>query len=601
MRREYLMYTTHVLLGILTIIAAFGIPNNLPPGIFWICYWSLLLFTIFVVLKAERKTLAILILSLTISFIYIGMVPAPWQEGRDEIFEADLADKIVQQGVWNPREGIGFAENYYGYTPVLHFLTAAGSLASGISPHIIVKYLMFPLIRLLLLLGVCVTVVILIGSARNQIVYTILLLFSVSVGVSFVGTTRRSIASLLFLLTIISILRLRYSDQRFFYHALFVVFSTLLLFSDRSISSYLLIFLVGFLIYTIIVEKFPIRRARAIMQRRFLPDLIWQTLFFGAIYVLYRLKYAGIFQNSDASYVRDSWQLILATLRMHPIPSDTWPMLKNFYSVPEMGVIYGSQIIFLLLGTAGLLIFIHQLFIKLAIFRKPFAHESMLIYLGLFGLATFVISALFMKTSMDTVVTILLWFFSLPIAIFAGVFFEWWLRKRIGIMYVVPLALVVLLLGTAAMHMGIFAPSVTAHPSRDILTPFDERAKSEEVLKSGAYLAKSMPGAHVLGDMSIYETYGGRYGLHVNPYYEYQQTIYLGTSEQILEMSSYEEFEFGMYKHTHRYAPVQFIITNTLVADYFNRVFGRTDAGKGMERFDRIYDNGQIAIHMRGE
>ena len=86
------------------------------------------------------------------SLIPLVALPGIYRVGRDAIFEAQFASTITREGRWDPALGKGFAEDYYGHTPVLHFMLSLTSIATGLDTVFITKYFFFMLFRLIITL-----------------------------------------------------------------------------------------------------------------------------------------------------------------------------------------------------------------------------------------------------------------------------------------------------------------------------------------------------------------------------------------------------------------------------------------------------------------
>jgi hypothetical protein len=113
---------------------------------------------------------------------------------RDTYFESQFAQTMIDRGFWEPRGGVGFAEDYYGYNPVLHFCIVFLSYATGLSAYQVSKYVLFFVFRFLYVL--CAYLIIRVLSKKNisRIVYLSLFLFISSYGMSFIAVSRRSVA-----------------------------------------------------------------------------------------------------------------------------------------------------------------------------------------------------------------------------------------------------------------------------------------------------------------------------------------------------------------------------------------------------------------------
>ena len=78
--------------------------------------------------------------------------PLFYQIDRDTSFEVQVAEIVKEQEMWDPTVGTGYAENYYGYNPVIHFVMAYLSIITGLKVSFIAKYFLLIFIRELIFL-----------------------------------------------------------------------------------------------------------------------------------------------------------------------------------------------------------------------------------------------------------------------------------------------------------------------------------------------------------------------------------------------------------------------------------------------------------------
>ena len=79
-------------------------------------------------------------LDLFIFSLFTFNSPLFYQIDRDTSFEIQTAELFMEKQMWDPTVGSGYAEDYYGYNPVIHFYMAFLSLATGLGVGIIAKY-----------------------------------------------------------------------------------------------------------------------------------------------------------------------------------------------------------------------------------------------------------------------------------------------------------------------------------------------------------------------------------------------------------------------------------------------------------------------------
>ena len=153
--------------------------------------------------------------------------------------------------------------------------------------------------------------------------------------------------------------------------------------------------------------------------------------------------------------------------------------------------------------------------------------------------------------------------------------------------------------------MGIYTPRVTNRaPGEDIVIGLDSRSRTEELYYAGQWLAEnSKEDSKLMGDINVYEIFSGFFQFDVNVYPFWLRRLYLGSTQDILDMISKEDVEFGIYKHTHRYNELDYLIINNAFLRYYSDLFGELIASDNLKKFDeiplldKVYNNNEIQIY----
>ena len=124
-----------------------------PNYIFWILISLNIIYVSSIIIFYRKHYIVFLI----IFVLSIGLIPITYLNEvryleKDAIFESQFADSLIKNDRYDPRLGKGFAENYYGYNPLLHIILAKLSIISGLNTYIISKTLLPLIFRVLILI-----------------------------------------------------------------------------------------------------------------------------------------------------------------------------------------------------------------------------------------------------------------------------------------------------------------------------------------------------------------------------------------------------------------------------------------------------------------
>jgi len=592
------------LLGIITVLTVYARHVGFPVVLFWPALWLFIGATMFAINSPtiRHRTTVLIVLVVVLVLIRIAALPHLFQLGGDAVFEAQTGSFIAESGYWNPELGSGYAENYYGYNPVLHFTVAVASLTTGIDSYILVKYL-FPLLyKTLIMLLVFYLIKRIVKEESQHITCLATLVFIGSTGFVFVGITRRSTASIFVILSILSLLREEGTQNKILWNGFFVVFSTLIVLSNRSIAFYFFFFLCGAYLFSIITRYVP-----GLRNLDPFPNVALKLLFFTLVLAAWQMKYSQIFLVEDLTYIRQIKNLVFGPEGIRALLELSGGSgVRDIYRRYETYLVYASQVLFLLTGGIGFLFFVLQSVKRSKTGKEWVRKKSFLLYFGFFGLSLYLFSALLMRTPLDTAVSISLWFFVIPICIFVAHMLQAYIRKG-PVSYTVQICGVLFLISTSLL-MGNYTPRITNRaPAEDIVAEYDARSMSRGLYQAGYWLgSKTERGVNnfrVLGDWDVYSVFSGFFGVDVNPYPLWLNALYLGSREDIQYMIEKENFEFGSYAHTHNYAGLDYFVINKSIAVYPSLTFGDA-VGMGAVRvldsvpqLDKVYSNNDVILY----
>jgi hypothetical protein len=598
------------LLAILTVLAVYARHSGFSTALFWPVLWMLITVTFIIAYYYPKKfkVAALIFLVSTIAIIKIAAIPQLYFLDGDEIFEAQFGSLITKSGYWNPTLGSGLAEGYYGYNPVLHFIIAFISLITGFNSYFVTKYLLFVLYKILIMLLAYLVLENFISKQNIQLAYIAIFMFIGSAGFSYIGVTRRATASIFVLLSILSILKMESSHKKVLWNALFMVFSALAVLSNRSISFYLLFFLSGAFLFSIVMRYIPGMRVINAF-----PDIAFKLLYFALVFATWQISYRRIFLIEDITYFNQIKDIVIGPEGIRELFQFSGDSVKvSIYRPYETFAIYGSQVLLLTLGGIGFIFFFFNMITKKDLVNNWVKHLGFLVYYSIFGFAMFLFSSLLMRTPLDTAVYIFLWFFILPITIFAAYFLDIVVSgsklKLLDMLLPAIQCLAIIFFISASLLMGYYTPRVTNRgPQEDIIAEYDVRSHSKSLYYSGLWLSKreniDVTSLRVLGDRDVYSVFSGFFLIDVNPYKLWVNTLYKGSEDEIMYMIQRENFEFGSYFHNRYYDKLDYFIVNTALERYPSLTFGdRIDMDtcevlNSINLLDKVYSNNDIYLY----
>jgi hypothetical protein len=592
LKRSYALISVQILLSIVMLQYIYARSGGLSTQLFWPLLWAMVIINVAILftLSDDMKMASIIVMSVTLTAVPLAALPQLYIVGRDDVFEAQYGQIIARNGAWDPHLGAGFAEDYYGYNPAIHFIIAFNSLLTGIDAHILTKYLLFILIRLMLVLLVFLISRELIGNKMN-IVWFSSLIFVGCAGLAFIGISRRTMASVAMLVMIYAMLRHERTGEKKWVLA-WLLFAPLLVIANHTIAYYFMAFMAALVVYAFIVPK-------VFSKIKFKQPLSWKLVYYTICFLVWELINSALL-HKDLAYIWQIKETVTGLFAAHAIKATATAsdVSLSVYHSYELFVIFAVQAIFLLLAGIGFLIFAKSVWKG----KKVFQHDPYMSFFAIVGLIMYVVCSILMRTELDVAAIVILWFFSVPICILVAYFLEevqkW--KKTIHFIYVV---FVMLLLFTGSLLMGMYTPRLTNRaPLEDIVIGSDMRSKTQELFASGKWLAENRQGNTVLGDTDVYEVYGGFYLFDVNSYDTNVHKLYQGDDKTMRSLVLRDNIVVGSYKHTRRNESVDYMIINKAFSRYYSRSFGapievKTDTLDSIELIDKVYDNRDVMIY----
>lgn len=604
-----------VILGLYTVLKTRGAPVFL----FWPLFLSLVLVSLIIVLVSDKphKLISLLILEVALCSVYILSFPYPFQLGRDVYFESGFASTIVDKGVWNPTLGTGFAENYYGYNPSLHFLLAFLSTITGISTPIISKYIILPAFRLLLVFSAIMIISLFIRKEKSRIVYLAALLFIASFGMSFIDVSRRLVASIFLMLAFYSLIK-SYAGQdkktRRIWGALFYLFSAMIIISNHSVAYLFMLLLLSIWLFWSFVWPMISRRFfenKRLIAENYISDenyngILLKFMVFIGLFLLWEALNSFVLLKNDLLYLESLFGILVGGEGLRLLFGAGSPVASPFiYRWYETFALYLYHILFVLLSIFGLAHYTKK------ILREPYdemrsTNKAILLFMGFFSIAMYVVAFMLIRTYLDSAAYTFLWFFCIPLTIFLAYFIDHlYIRVIDKMKFLLFLLFVLALLFVGHVFSGIYTPRLVGRlPTENIVLGTDMRAKVPELYYSAQWLsANSHKNSRLLGDMNAFEIYSGLFGFDVSIDEYNLRNAYGGTALQLEETLSSDNVYFGSYSHTYHNGRIDYMIIDSRYYSTSSYLFDKPLFPSKSEKFgdttnaSKIYDNGVIGIY----
>jgi hypothetical protein len=173
------------------------------PYVFWAIWIASIVTLVSIAFKFDTKSylFGMIIFQLMIGIIWVFGQASPLPTGSDAIFESQYAGTIVSTGKWDVQAGAGLAQNYYGYSPLIHMNMASISMVTGCNIFVIGKY--FPFLERILYFFVAYVVLRKLVGNKIAILSTLFIFSSPSF--ILIHTSRRLLAEPFLLLVLLCV------------------------------------------------------------------------------------------------------------------------------------------------------------------------------------------------------------------------------------------------------------------------------------------------------------------------------------------------------------------------------------------------------------
>ncbi|MCB9362670.1 hypothetical protein H6504_04495 [Candidatus Woesearchaeota archaeon] len=548
---------TQFLLVLTLLVFSISRTEGAPVFLFWFLIIGLALHTLSFA-KKEWKIYAIVLAEIGLTFVSVFTYADIWNLERDEIFESQLAEIFAEEGLWDPTLGAGFAENYYGYNPVMHLTLAFLSEATGLSPFFLSKYIFIFMLRVVFVLGVYAIIKNLVKDPEHAFISMVIFLFSPRL--FFMSISRRFIAAIIVIFALIIMIRYFREHKRRLLMMLYII-SPLIVLADHSVSYLYAIFIGGSILFV---------RDKG-------HQLIYLAYYMSLI-MLWNYGFAHVLVEKDlaylvgvlASFLTGSSEVIGETVHIN-----TWF---------ETALVISSQIGLLLLSLYSIY---HIL--------RTRAH-SFLGYLTLIGLGGYCISIVLLSTSWVVIAHIVFWLVSLPIILHATQTVML-LKDDTYLRYVLAGLFIIYVAGSVTLGYG------AALASRDAPVVLEFRdVKDEALYASAVWLAEhDRTDAFILGDITVFDIYGGHFRYHVLTEGFARDFFSLSDPKSINNFLS-EAYTFGYYQHTEKTDKIEYIVVYDDMYRLESFLLGQPLSDQYRSTLEEssvelVYDNGEVQIY----
>ncbi|HLC73594.1 MAG TPA: hypothetical protein VJH20_03080 [Candidatus Nanoarchaeia archaeon] len=563
--------------------------NNAPSFIFWILMGVDLVYTSFLILfKRKNSVIFLAIFAISIGIIPIAYLYEVHYLEKDAIFESQFANSIIKNTKLDPTLGKGFAENYYGYNPLLHITIADLSVFSGLDPFFISKSLLPLIFRVIILILIFVIIKELTND--NLIASIASLLILISPAFIPISVSRRTMGQIFFLLSVYLLIKLS-KENKFIYEIAFLISSFFIIVGDHSTSYIFIIFLISAFIFSLMLKLFLKLENTEIFR-----NLGFNFIVFLLMFLTWETLFAPVLLNTEIGYLGDIISFVDEGFGVTSVVGkDVYgPSAVHINKWYETFVAYSSQLLFLVFAFVGFVYLVYR-------HKKDLnnINKKMLMFLIVFGFFGYFFSGFLIRTRLNVLSSTLLWLFTIPIAISTAIIIIRMIQKNKP--HLNTLALIfILFIFFGGLIIG-FTPSITNRSFNEDIILGEPKSRSLELVYSADWLKGETENAFVFGDPTVFDIYSGFYQFDVSTDFETKR-IY---ESSLIELNNilYGTVAFGNYKHTKVNDRLDFLVTNKAVFKYPSFIFNDALNDDNLEIFDnsqllnKIYSNDEVNIY----
>jgi hypothetical protein len=548
---------------------------------FWIAYMaSAAVLSLIVFTGRHYRLAAIVVFDLVLFLIFTVQFPAFYQVDRDTGFESLYTKELVAHGRWDPALGGGYAQEYYGYNPLLHFVMGFLAVTTGLSVDVLAKFFLVLILRIVFLL--LAFRVMSLFVRYTDVIFASLLIYVISPRLRILYISRRFMAALMILMALLCLLQARRSGKKMTWNVLFVVFSSLVIVADHTLSALWLAFLFGALVFHAVLALLPGQPFKRLAPGKALVAMLLRFALYAVLWLGWNLAVSPIILQGDLGYLND---LVGFFEGFSTAASDVGGIIS--YSFGQHGIIMISQALVALLGGLGVL---------LSVVKRPrFEQSDLLAYYALFSFPAFAVTLYLVQSSWVVMSNVTMWFFLIPICIFAGTFIHYVNRRMVGLLVTLPLILIVFAGGLLLQYH----PNVLFNDGSEVIVELPEY-KHGQLVASGGWLAQHADMNTVVADRAVFDIYSAYYGIAVTPV-DITKEVYAANQTELEKRFLQRPVYYGSYRHTAQDARAGYIVVNkdllTHPSYHFQLTLEDLRKFENSRLLRRVYENDKIIIY----
>jgi hypothetical protein len=522
---------------------------------------------------------------------------------RDSGFETQYTELLMKNRFWNPHMGTGYAEDYYGYNPSIHFTMGFLSLISDVSVQVIAKYFFLAFMKTAILILTFLIVGKIFSQKYHYLSYIAIFIYLITPRLRVLTISRRLLGVFFLLLALYSLMNILEKKKQ--WHLIYLLSQTMIVISDHSMAMFYLIFLIcGTMFYVCYNFILGLIRLNKSKEHALSSLFAKSASLYLVIYIVTDLVlFLGKHTRTNLTYLKSISSYIFDASRLVSKPTGLAAVKSPFvYNMSESFAIYFSQIIILVIAGAIISYLIYGLFKNIISAKEYFSNPGFFIYFMSFCGIGYILTLALAMTKWATFTNVFSWFPLIGISTLLAIFIA---SKRFffmegNVFFALKIILICLIyLGGLLTN---YHPTVLYPKSDSTMVIEFMEYKNQRVYGSARWLQENDPNATIIGDKSVFDIYGGYFN-YDSALSEYSRIMYLSPKEDYERKFLRWPVWVGSYEQTMRRQKIDYIILNDDVYHLPSYLMGEPLDQRYNAKFDssnktsKIYDDGKISIY----
>ncbi|MCM2325520.1 MAG: hypothetical protein NDI94_03595, partial [Candidatus Woesearchaeota archaeon] len=557
--------------------------------------------------KDKNKLIALITLDLFILSIYAFNYPQIYQVDRDSGFETQYSELLMNNRFWDPRMGTGYAEDYYGYNPSIHFTMGFLSLVSDVSVHVIAKYFFLAFMKAAILILTFLIIGKIFSKKYHYLSYIAIFLYIITPRLRVLTISRRLLGVFFLLLALYSLMNIIEKKKQ--WHLIYLLSQIMIVISDHSMAMFYLIFMIcGAMFYLCYNLALGLLQKSSYKENGLNKLFIKNAFIYLVIYIATDFAlFSGKHTHTNLTYLKSIVTYIFDASNLISKPAGIAAVKSPFvYNLSESFAIYLSQALIVLVAGVIATYLIFELFKKSLSSQDYFSNPGFFIYFMTFCGIGYILTLALAMTKWTTFTNVFSWFPLIGISVLLAIFLA---SKRFFMLqgkafFIAKIALVFLIyLGGLLTN---YHPTVLYPRSDSKMVMEFMEYKNQRIYDSARWLQQNDPDATIIGDKSIFDIYGSYFN-YDSALTEYSRIMYLSSKEDYEKKFLRWPVWVGSYEQTMRRQKLDYIITNDDVYHLPSYLMGEPLDPSYNAKFDssnktsKIYDDGKITIYHNKE